>query len=184
MIHVDVIGHVTFRQASGLQHDSQLLGTVADFYHVAFLDPIARDVDLFAVHLDVAVVHELTRSKDRRHELGAVDDGVQATLQQTNQVLTSVAFNPLSLSKDAAELLFGQVTIMTLQLLLGAQLQTKVAELALAALAMLAGAIVTAVDRGFRTTPNVFAHPAVEFVLGRGAFCHRLISSNNEGVVL
>ena len=79
-------------------------------------------------------------------------------------------------AEDATELLLGQVAVVALELLLGAELQTEVRELALAALAVLAGAVFTAVHRGFGAAPDVFAHTAVELVLGRGAFGHRLIS--------
>src|SRR3546814_4253086 len=70
------------------------------------------------------------------------------------------------------ELLFGHIAIIALQLLLRAQLNAEVGHLALAALPMLAGAIFTLVDRGFRTAPDVFTHPAVEFMLGAGALRH------------
>jgi hypothetical protein len=115
-------------------------------------------------------------AKIGRHELGAVDDGVETALQQADQVLAGVALDALGLGVDAAELLFGQVAVIALELLLGAQLQAEVRHLALAALAVLAGAVFAAVDRGFRAAPDVFAHPAVDLVLGRGAFGHRLIS--------
>ena len=45
---------------------------------------------------------------------------------------------------DAAELLLGDVAVVALELLLGAQLQAEVGQLALAALAVLAGAVFTA----------------------------------------
>src|SRR3546814_8781948 len=64
------------------------------------------------------------------------------------------------------------IAIIALQLLLRAQLNAEVGHLALAALPMLAGAIFTLVDRGFRTAPDVFTHPAVEFMLGAGALRH------------
>ena len=63
---------------------------------------------------------------------------------------------------------------MALQLLLGAQLETEVRQLALAALAVLAGAVFTAVDRGLRTAPDVLAQPAVELVFCRMALAHRI----------
>src|SRR3546814_7737947 len=66
------------------------------------------------------------------------------------------------------------VAVIALQLLLGFKLNAVVADLALAALAVLAGAVFALVDRAFRATPDVFAHPAVEFVLGAGALRHDL----------
>jgi len=124
----------------------------------------------------MAVVHELAGGKHGGHEFRAVDHGVQAALQQTDQVFTGIALDALGFGIDAAELLFGQVAVMAFQLLLGAQLDAEIAELGLAALAVLAGTVIAAVDRAFRTAPDGLAHAAVEFILGRGAFGHRLIS--------
>src|SRR5690606_9631549 len=64
---------------------------------------------------------------------------------------------------------------IALELLLGPQLQAVVAHLALAALAVLAGAVRTAVHRGRRTAPDILAHAAVEFVLGALAPRHRVV---------
>src|SRR3546814_9616469 len=64
-------------------------------------------------------------------------------------------------------------------LLLGAQLHTEVGKLALAALAVLARAVFAAVDRGLRTAPDVFAHTAIDFVLGRRALAHRIRSEEH-----
>ena len=44
--------------------------------------------------------------------------------------------------------------------------------LIIVALAVLAGAIFATVDGGFGAAPNVFAHAAIDFVLGRRAFGH------------
>ena len=52
-----------------------------------------------------------------RHELGAVDDGIQATLQQADQVLTGVALQTLGFGVDAAELLLGDVAVVALPVL-------------------------------------------------------------------
>jgi hypothetical protein len=172
MVGVDVVRHVTLGKLNGLQHGGHLLGLLADLDHVAFLHAVGGDVHALAVHRDVAVVHELARGEDGRHELRAVDDGVETALQQADQKLTGVAALTLGVGEDAAELLLGQVAVIALQLLLGAQLQAEVGQLALAALAVLAGAVFAARDGGFRTPPDVFAHPAVDLVLGRRAFGH------------
>src|SRR3546814_14451765 len=47
-------------------------------------------------------------------------------------------------------------------------------KLALAALSVLAGAVFALVDRALRATPDVFAHAAVELVLGACALRHDL----------
>ena len=120
----------------------------------------------------MAVVHELACGKNGCDELCAVDNRGQAALEQADQVFTSIAFNTLGLTVDAAELLFGQVAVVAFELLLGAQLDTEIRDFTLAALTVLAGAIFATVDRGFWAAPNVFAHTAIEFVLGRRAFGH------------
>src|SRR5690606_4863198 len=70
----------------------------------------------------------------------------------------------LGVAVDLAELLLGQVAVIALELLLGAQLRAEVGHLALAALAMLAGAVFAAVHRGLRAAPDVLAHAAVDLV--------------------
>ena len=72
----------------------------------------------------------------------------------------------------ALELLFGDVAVIALELLLGAQLDAEIADLALAALAVLAGAIFAAVDRALGPSEDVLAHAAVELILGAGALRH------------
>jgi hypothetical protein len=109
-------------------------------------------------------------------ELGAIDDGVQARLQEADQVFRRIALHPVGFVVDLAELLFRDIAVVALQLLLGAQLHAEVGKLALAALAVLAGAVFAAVDRGLRTAPDVLAHAAIEFVFCRFALAHRISS--------
>ena len=130
--------------------------------------------DLAAVDGDVAVVDELASRKRGRHELGAVDDGVETGLEQADQRLRGVATQTDGLFVNLVELLLAEVTVVTLQLLLGAQLQTVVRGLALAALAVLAGAVFTLVDRALGATPEVLAHTAVDLVLCTMALRHRV----------
>ena len=120
----------------------------------------------------MAVVHELARGEHGGDELGAVDHRVEAAFQQADQHLAGVAAHPHRVGIDAAELLLGQVAVMALQLLLGAKLDAEVGHLAAAALAVLAGAVFAAVDRTFRTAPDVLAHAAVDLVLGGSALGH------------
>jgi hypothetical protein len=122
----------------------------------------------------MAVVDELAGGENGRHELGAVDDGIKARFQQADEVFRRVALAAGRFVIRGAELLFGDVAVLALQLLLGAQLHAEVGELALAALAVLAGAVFTAVDRGLRTAPDILAHAAVDFVLRRCALAHRI----------
>jgi hypothetical protein len=83
MVRLDVVGHIALGELNGLKHDGKLARLVADRDHVAFLDPVGRDVDALAVHRDMAVVHELPGGEDRWHELCAVDHGVEPPLEQT-----------------------------------------------------------------------------------------------------
>ena len=110
---------------------------------VADLQLVARDVDAAAVHLDVAVVDELARGEHGGDELGAVDHGVETALEQADQVFAGVALHAAGFDIDAVELALGDVGVIALELLLGAQLHAEVGELALAALAVLAGAVFT-----------------------------------------
>src|SRR3546814_279272 len=97
--------------------------------------------------------------------------------EQADQVLARVALHARRFDIVLLELLFGDVAVIALQLLLGAKLDAIVGHLALAALAVLAGAVFAAVDRALRTAPDVFAHPAVEFILGALALRHISLQS-------
>ena len=118
---------------------------------------------------------DLTCGKNGWRKLGAVYNHVQTTLKQTDKVLRRIAFHVAGFLIGALELLFSHVAIIALELLLGAQLDAVVGELAFAALTMLAWAIFAFVYRRFWTSPDVFTHPAVKFVLR--AFAHRHIQS-------
>src|SRR6202012_1559536 len=124
----------------------QLLRGFLDLDDVADLELVAGDVDLAAVHLDVPVVDELAGGEHGRNELGAEHDGVETALEQADQVFTGVALHPAGFDVDAVELALADIGVIALQLLLGAELDAEVGQLALAALAMLAGAVLTAVD--------------------------------------
>jgi hypothetical protein len=113
----------------------------------------ARDVHPAAVHLDVAVVHDLPRRERGRHELRAVHDGVEPALEEPDQVLAGIALHPDRFGVVAAELLLGDVGVIALQLLLGAQLRAEVGHLALAALSVLAGAVFATIDGALRAAP-------------------------------
>ena len=101
-------------------------------------------------------------AKYGRHEFGAEDERVEPALQQADHVGAAVALQAAGFLIDAAELAFGDVAVIAAQLLLGLELHAVVGELALAALAVLAGAVFAPVHRAFRPPPDVLAHPAVE----------------------
>src|SRR5450759_2990326 len=123
----------------------------------------------------MAVIDELPRGEHGGHELGAIDHGVETALQQADQVFTSIALHPAGFDINAVKLALGNVGVVALQLLLGAQLHAEVGELALAALAVLAGAVLAAVHRALRAAPDILAHPAIDLVFRLTALCHRVL---------
>src|SRR5262249_1539687 len=134
-----------------------------------------RNVDAAAVHLDVAVVDELARGEHGRHELGAEHYRVETALEQADHVGARVALHADRFGGDAAELPFGNIAVISAQLLLGLELNAVVGELRLAALAVLAGAVFALVHGALRAAPDVLAHTAVELVLGVVALGHRVL---------
>src|SRR5215217_520157 len=65
VIGFDVVRNVAFSERNGFKNGHQLLGLFANFDNVASLAAVRTDVDANAVDLDVAVVDELTGSKNR-----------------------------------------------------------------------------------------------------------------------
>src|SRR5690606_37285752 len=108
------------------------------------------------------MVDELACRKDGRHEFRAINDCIETRFQETDQRLRRVALAAVRLVVDLAELFLRNVAVVALQLLLGAQLDAIIGQLALASLAMLARAIFAAIDRGFRASPDIFAHTAIK----------------------
>src|SRR5215471_14053465 len=171
-VDFDIVGYVTLGQSLGFQNQRQLLRLLLDLDHVANLYAIARDCHALAIHADMAVADELTRGKHRGYEFGAEDERIQSAFKQANHVRTTVALEAPGFLIDAAELPLGDVSIIAAQFLLGLELNAVVGELALAPLAVLAGAILTPVHRALRSAPDVLAHPAVDLVLGFHALGH------------
>jgi hypothetical protein len=130
----------------------------------------------------MAVAHELAGGKHGRHELGAIDDCIETALEQADELLRGVAPQARGLVIDRLELLLGDVAVIALELLLGAELLAVIGQLAAAALAMLARAVFPLVVGALRTAPNVLAKPAVDFVLGVNAFRHAADSKAKSGL--
>src|SRR5215207_10167474 len=84
------------------QHRARLLRDLDD---VVLADPVGRDVDLAAVHPDVAVAHELARHVAGLGEAGPVDHVVQPRLQDLEEDLTGLAGLAVGLFVVTAELL-------------------------------------------------------------------------------
>src|SRR4030095_10146580 len=101
--------------------ERHLLRLRAELDDVANVDATAGDVALHAIDANVAVADQLARGPDRRRELGAVDDHVEAALKQADEVLRSVALHAARVDILLLELLFGDVAVIALQLLLGAE---------------------------------------------------------------
>src|SRR5580700_1447424 len=177
VIDVEEIGHVALGKLDRLQHVRELLGGFLNLDQIADLELVAADVDLAAVHLDVAVVDELACREHGGDELGAVHHGVEAALQQADQLFAGVALQAARLDIDAVELALRDVGVIALQLLLGAELHAEIGELALAALAVLAGTVFPAVHRALRATPDILAHTAIDLVLRLTALSHRVLFS-------
>src|SRR5690606_9837822 len=125
---------------------------------------IGGDIDALPIDQHMAVVDELARSEDSRHEFHAIDHRIETTLQEANEVFGGIALKTLGGFIDAAEGFLRDIAVIALQLLLGAQVNAIVGDFAAAALAMLAGPVITAVYRAFRATPKVLAHATVNFV--------------------
>src|SRR4029453_15058844 len=102
----------------------------------------------------------------------------EPALEQANEILRSVALHPDRIGVGPLELLLGNVAVIALEFLFGAQLHAIVTDLPLAALAVLAGAIFAAVDRALGASEDVFAHAAVELVFGAGALRHVSFSNS------
>ena len=72
------------------------------------------------------------------------------------------------------ELPLGDVAVVALELLLGAELGAVVGQFLGAALAVLAGSVGALVHRALGTAPEVLSRPAIKLVFGSRAFRHRL----------
>src|SRR5687767_4311137 len=102
--------------------DAELLArALGDRDLVARLDLVGRQIDLLAVDHDRLVRDELARLRARHREAHAVDDVVEALLEDAQQVLAGVALLARRLRVDVAELALEQA-VDALDLLLLAEL--------------------------------------------------------------
>src|SRR5579863_4970651 len=178
VIDFEEIGHVALGKLVRFEHVHELLGGFLDLDHVADFQLVASDVDAASIHLDVAVIDELAGGEHGGDEFGAVDHGVETALKQTDQVFTGIALHPAGFDIDAVELALADIGVIALEFLLGAQLHAEVGELALAALAVLAGAVFPAVHRALRAAPDILTHTAIDLVFRLTALCHRVLLRN------
>ena len=153
-IDLDVVGRVALGELQGFQHQGHVSRALAHADHVAGLHAVGGDVHPLAVHQHVAVVDELAGGEHRRHELGADRRWRPGGIPAGRSGSRSCCPCGARLPRRSGELLLGEVAVVALQLLLGAQLQAEVGHLVLAALAVLAGAVGALVDRGLRRGPR------------------------------
>src|ERR1700722_19708075 len=144
------IRRVALGKLARFKNMRQLLGRFLDLDEVARLQLVAGDVDLAAVHLDVAVIDELAGGKHRGNELGAENNRVETALQEADQVLAGVALHAARFDIDAVELPLAAIGLIALELLLRRDLYAEVGKLVLASLAMLAWAVFPGVHGALR----------------------------------
>src|SRR6185312_8733502 len=113
----------------------------------------------------MAVAHELPGREHGRDEFRAIDDCVEPPLQEPDQLLRGVAPKPGRLAIDRFELLLGDVAVIALQLLLGAELLPGLAPTALASAMRAPG-----------SAADVLAEPPVDLVIGQHAIGHAFTS--------
>src|SRR5439155_19753728 len=140
-------------------------------HRVAVAQVVGRDVDPLAVDQDVTVVDDLSRGEWGRRELHAIDRGVEPALQELDQIVAGVAAASHRLFIEPPELALAVIGVVALELLLGWPLGAVVGRL-LAPLAVLARAILAAVEGAFRAAPQIDAETAVDLVLRFLALAH------------
>src|SRR5690606_8676250 len=102
----------------GLDERHHLARLLADGDDLARLHPVGRDVDLLAVHGDVAVRDVLAGRVDGRRQAGPEHHADQAQLELGDHLLTGTPGPLLGGLVDAGELLLGQVVVPAQLLLL------------------------------------------------------------------
>src|SRR4029077_17058338 len=107
---------------------------------VAVANRIGRNSHAAPVDEDVPVIDQLTRGERCGHQLHAVDDSIEAALEQLDQIVAGVAAPTVRFFIKSPELALADIRIIAFELLLGGELGSEVRRL-LAALAVLAGAV-------------------------------------------
>src|SRR5260370_42380521 len=102
------------------------------------------------------VIDELPRGEDGGDEFHAVDDGVEAALQQLDQPLAGVAAAARRLLVEAAKLALADIAVIALELLLRHPLRAEVGGL-LAPLPVLPRPLVAPVPGALRPAPETDA---------------------------
>src|SRR6266436_3437092 len=121
-------GALALCDVARFKHHGVLMHLFLDGHFFADAHEVRRNVDLLAVHADVAVKHKLPRLRTRRRQARAPHDVIKAALEHDDQVFASGPFGALGLLKIVAELPLQQ-PVGALDLLLFAQLQAVTRDL-------------------------------------------------------
>ncbi len=106
---------------------------------------------------------------------GAIDHRVETALQQADEVFGGVTLQAGGFLVDVLELPLVDIGVIALQLLLGAELNAEIRQLARARWPCWPGRI-RACSRGFSGGPDVLAEAAVDLMLCADALGHGLSS--------
>src|SRR5215510_3568850 len=144
-VHLEPLGDLATAGVEVVVHAGGVLGVWPQLNDVAHLDQERRYRDLAPVHGDVAVGHHLPALAPGGGEAEAMDDVVEAQLEQPQEVLAGHALLALGPVEVLPELAL-EHAVDALGLLLLAQLHAEGGELA-AVQAVLARRIVAPLDR-------------------------------------
>src|SRR5579872_48551 len=125
--------------------NGQLTAGLADCNLVTGIHRKRRDIDLFPVHMNMAVTHQLPRLATGNSEAHTEDDVVETALELLQKDFTGNALRRRGLFEIVAKLAFLR-EIHALGLLLFAQLQAVADDLRLAVFTVLTGGKVTLLD--------------------------------------
>src|SRR5579859_1556320 len=123
---------------AGRENGRIIFTRLAHGHLVAGLDLERGNVDLAAIHLDMAVAHDLARLGAAGAETHAVNDIIEPAFEPHEEVLAGDAFLVRGLFEPVAKLRFEQ-SVDAAELLFFAELEAVADQLRLAILAMLSG---------------------------------------------
>src|SRR3984893_13187234 len=163
VVDLDIIGDVAFAGLRRLEDERHPFRLRREFDRVAVANRVGRNIHAPTVDEDMPVIDQLTRGERCGHQLHAVNDGVEAALEQLDQIVAGIAAPPVRFFIKSAELTLADIGVITLELLLGGELRSEVGRL-LAALTVLAGAVFAAIERALRAAPQIYPETAIDLV--------------------
>src|SRR5882724_3830251 len=162
---------LALRDVAGLEHHRVLVHFFLDGHFLAHADKVGRNVDLFSIHADVAVQHELPRLRTRGRQTRAPHHVIQTALEHDDQVFAGRALGARGLLKIIAELPLQQ-PVRALDLLLLAQLQTVSGDLRAPRLPVLPRHEVALLNRALlRKATQAFQKQLLPFPAAQAADC-------------